>query len=60
GDFLDLREGQVAGLVQFGVVEARLTESVAARRDEQNHRAESLFAFRRSQQLHELYGFVGH
>ena len=59
-DFLDLRESQVARLVQLFVIEARLAERVATGSDEQDHRAESLFAFRRSQQLHKLYGFVGH
>ena len=52
-------EGQVAGLIQFGMIEAGATQRIAAGGDEQNYRAEALFALRRANELHELDGFVG-
>ncbi len=56
-DLLDLIEGHVAGLIQFCVVKAGLAESIAARSDEENQRAETLFAPCRTQELNELCSF---
>src|SRR5207244_12849002 len=57
---LNLRKRHVAGAIQLFVIETGLAERIAARGDKQNDCAETLFAFRRAQQLHELNGFVWH
>src|SRR5438093_3333667 len=47
-DLFDLRKGHVAGTIQLFVIETSATETVAARSDEQNYCAETLFTFRRT------------
>src|SRR5215204_2678756 len=59
-DALDLLEGQVARAVQFLVVEAGLALRVAARRDEEDDRAEPSLTARGAEELDELCDLVRH
>src|ERR1043165_2881691 len=57
-DLLDLLERHVAGTIQLRMIKAGLAKSITTRGDKQDHRAETLIALRRTQELNKLDGFI--
>jgi hypothetical protein len=53
-----LSKGEIARVIQLGVIEAGLAEGVTARGNKKNDRAQAFLSLARTYQLHELGGFV--